>query len=323
MILVWSKFLLLLFLIYIFGNKVTKNADMIAEKKGWGRAFMGVVFISMITSFPELFTGISAASIVHSPDIAIGEIVGSCIFNLLIIGIIELLFRRNKLFENKSKKDYLPILFSLILISLLSAAILIKLKFSLLNIGFSSLLIIVFYVFFMKIIFNNRKAEKINSNYKGMSMKKAIIAFSLSSLVIIMIGIYLPIVGKELAFRMGWTDSFVGVVFLAFVTSFPELIVSFAAARIGAFDMLLGNIAGSNLFNIAIIFIIDIFYIRGDILLNISDQKIFYIGLIAATMNIVILSRLMQKKFRKFFSKIPVTAVILVLLYLISLLIIY
>lgn len=323
MILVWSKFLFLLFLIFIFGNKVTKNADIIAEKKGWGRAFMGVVFISMITSFPELFAGISAASIVDSPDISIGEIVGSCIFNFLIIGIIELFFRRNKIFENKIKKDQLPLIFSLILISILTAALYIKLSFNIMNVGISSIIIFFIYLFFMKVIFKSRKTDKKNNNYTKMSLKKAIYTFSFASLIIILVGIYLPVVGKELALRMGWTDSFVGVVFLAFVTSFPELIVSFAAARIGAFDMLLGNIAGSNLFNLAIIFMIDIFYLKGDILLSISNQKIIYIGVIAILMNLVILSNLLRGKTRKLFSIIPANAMMLIILYLISLIVIY
>jgi len=96
---VWGKFFGLLVLVYVFGTKAAESANIIAEKKGLAKAFMGAVFISAVTSFPELFTGISAVTIVDSPDLAMGEIMGSCIFNLLIIALIDIAFRKNNFFS--------------------------------------------------------------------------------------------------------------------------------------------------------------------------------------------------------------------------------
>jgi len=323
MILVWTKFFLLLILVYIFGSRVTKSADIIAEKKGWGRAFMGVVFISMVTSFPELFTGISAASIVKSPEISLGQIVGSCIFNITIIALIQIIFKKNSLFRQNSKSDLLPLLFSFFMIMLFSSTLLISFRVRILNVGISSILIFVIYVIFLRHIFKNRRSDKAGTNYRKESLKRAVISFSVSAAIIIAVGFYLPIVGKELAIKMGWTDSFVGVIFLAFVTSFPELIVSITAARIGAFEMLLGNIAGSNLFNIGIIFLIDIFYFEGDIIADVTDINIFYIGVIAAGMNMILYLTLLRGKVIRTFFKIPLNAVLILLLYILSLGIIF
>ncbi|MEN8223243.1 MAG: hypothetical protein ABFR36_08280 [Acidobacteriota bacterium] len=323
MIGVWLKFIILLILVYIFGSRVTKSSDIIAEKKGWGRAFMGVVFISMVTSFPELFTGISAASIVKSPEISLGQIAGSCIFNLTIIALVQIFFRKNSLFENNSKNDLFPLLFSFLLIVLFSSALLISFRVRILNVGISSLMIFAIYVVFLHHIFKNRKTGSEEKNYKNEKLSNAVVSFAISSLIIIAVGFYLPVVGKELALKMGWTDSFVGVIFLAFVTSFPELIVSITAARIGAFEMLLGNIAGSNLFNIGIVFIIDIFYFSGDIIADITDSNIFYIGIIAAFMNLILFFTLFRGKVVRTIFKIPLNSILILILYILSLGIIY
>ncbi len=323
MILVWGKFSFLLFLVYIFGSRITRSSDIIAEKKGWGRAFMGVVFISMVTSFPELFTGISAASIVKSPEISLGQIVGSCIFNLTIIAFIQILFRKNNLFKNNSRSGFLPLLFSFLLILLFSSALLINFRIRILNVGISSILIFLIYIIFLHKLFKHRKVEDEEENYRNEDLRKAVISFAVSSMVIIAVGFYLPVVGKELAVKMGWNDSFVGVVFLAFVTSFPELIVSITAARLGAFEMLLGNIAGSNLFNIAIVFIIDVFYFRGDIISDVTDKHIFYAGIIAILMNLALFIPFIKGKVIRTAFNIPLNVIFILSLYLISLGIIY
>ncbi len=324
MFLVWGEFFFLLILVYIFGSSVAKSSDIIAEKKGWSRAFMGVVFISMVTSFPELFTGISAASIVKSPEISLGQIVGSCVFNLTIIAIIQILFKKNKLFVKNSKSDCYPMLFSFFLMFLFSFALIISLRVRVFNVGISSIIIFTVYIVFLNKIFKNRKSDNNgDTRYENKSLSKAVFNFSISSIVIIAVGFFLPVVGKELAMKMGWSDSFVGVIFLAFVTSFPELIVSLASARIGAFEMLLGNIAGSNMFNVAIIFVIDIFYFKGDIISDISDKKIVFIGIIASVMNLLLFFMQKRGKSVKTFFLIPLNAIIILTLYLLSLVIIY
>ena len=86
---------------------------------------------------------------------------------------------------------------------------------------------------------------------------------------------------------------------------------------------LLGNIAGSNLFNIAIVFIIDIFYFSGDIIADVTDRNIFYIGMIAAFMNLLLFLTLLRGKVVRTVFKIPLNSIIILILYVISLGIIY
>ena len=320
MLLAWGKFVVLLILVYIFGSRATRSADIIAEKKKLARAFMGVVFISMITSFPELFTGISAATIVKSADLAVGEIIGSCVFNLFIIALIEGFFRKQKLYIHQKKGDIMPLGFSFLMVGLLALLLALNVGFTIFHVGISSIIIFVFYFFFLRILFKERKVIIETELYKDKKLNKEVVSFIVSAIVIIGIGMYLPIVGKEIAEVMNWSESFVGIIFLAFVTSFPELVVSISTARIGAFDMFLGNIAGSNLFNIAIIFLIDLFYLKGDVLADISTVNLTCC-IIAMMMNFIVFFALVRKSAYKLFNLISVNALLLVFLYVLNLII--
>jgi cation:H+ antiporter len=317
--LAWAKFLVLLALIYIFGVKASKSADIIAEKKRWAKAFMGVIFISMITSFPELFTGISSVVLKDSPDFAVGEILGSCIFNLLIIAVIEIFFRKNNIYQLRGKINILPLAFGFILINILTVGISLKINLHFLNVGFFSLVIIVCYLIFLRIIFNEKQGSpRGRQAYKKESLKREVIRFAISAVIIIAVGILLPVVGDEIAREMGWNHSFVGVIFLALVTSFPELVVSFTIARMGAFDMLLGNISGSNMFNLGIIFIVDVFYFKGIILNNVSISLVS-VGLVALMMNFIVFFAVVRRSSFKLLNLVSINAIILVLLYIANL----
>ncbi|HBA66501.1 MAG TPA: cation transporter, partial [Methylococcaceae bacterium] len=83
-------------------------------------------------------------------------------------------------------------------------------------------------------------------------------------------GIWLPMVAKGIAIQMHWQESFVGTLLVAFVTTVPEMVVAVTAVRINALDMAIGNIFGSNLFNIAILALEDICYKPGPILSSVA-----------------------------------------------------
>jgi cation:H+ antiporter len=83
-------------------------------------------------------------------------------------------------------------------------------------------------------------------------------------------GIGLPFVGEALAAQMGWSESFVGTLLVAAATSAPEVAVTIAAVRLGAVDMAIANLLGSNLFNITIIAVDEVFYSNGPILADVS-----------------------------------------------------
>jgi cation:H+ antiporter len=106
------------------------------------------------------------------------------------------------------------------------------------------------------------------------SLRKTLTLFCIAAVVIIGAGIWLATIGDEIAHATGWGQSFVGSLFLAFTTTLPEITVSFTLIRIGANDMAIANIIGSNLFNLSIIPIIDIIYAKGPIFAEISESHL-------------------------------------------------
>jgi len=94
--------------------------------------------------------------------------------------------------------------------------------------------------------------------------------FGVAALMVLAAGSWLPSIADQLAQAMGWSRSFVGTLFMALVTTLPEIAVTLSALRLRALDMAIGNLLGSNLFNVTILAIDDIFYTRGPLLADVS-----------------------------------------------------
>ena len=107
--------------------------------------------------------------------------------------------------------------------------------------------------------------------YPEVTLKKAISGFSLAAAAVVATGIWLPFVAKDIAELMGWGESFVGTLLVAAVTSAPEVVVTVSALRIGALDMAIANVLGSNLFNIIYLAVDDLFYTQGSVLASVNS----------------------------------------------------
>jgi cation:H+ antiporter len=95
--LLWLAFIICTATIICSGSRLSKYGDIIAEKTGLGRTWVGFIMLASITSLPELITGISAVTISNVPDIAVGAVLGSCVFNILIYAALDITYRREPL----------------------------------------------------------------------------------------------------------------------------------------------------------------------------------------------------------------------------------
>jgi len=86
---VWAQFVTCAMLVVVVGNMLSRYADILAEKTGLGRSWVGAILLAGATSLPELATGISAVTVVGDVDLAAGGVLGSCLFNLLLLGILD------------------------------------------------------------------------------------------------------------------------------------------------------------------------------------------------------------------------------------------
>ncbi len=91
--LLWVGFIVCTSVIVYSGTRLSKYGDIIAEKTGLGRTWIGVVLMASVTSLPELVTGISSVTYAGVPDIAVGDVLGSCVFNMFIISFLDAMHR--------------------------------------------------------------------------------------------------------------------------------------------------------------------------------------------------------------------------------------
>jgi cation:H+ antiporter len=145
---------------------------------------------------------------------------------------------------------------------------------ALLGFGLTTPVLLVLYLVAMRTVFAYERdhAEPVSTELDATvpALRTAIIRFALAACVVAGAGVWLPFVATDLANAMGWNKSFVGSLFVALATSMPELAVTLSALRMGALDMAIGNLLGSNLFNVLILAVDDVFYHPGVLLANVS-----------------------------------------------------
>ncbi len=285
---------------------MAKYGDIIAEKTGLGGVWIGLVLIALITSLPELFTGISAVTIVGAPDLTVGNLLGANAFNLLNLALLDIAYQNGSLLAVASRTHRLTGWFSLLLVLVVAISIFISRQYFTLGIGWIGWytpVIIILYLAFARIIFlferRQPSLQKAELYYGEEAIGKVYLYFSILAAFIIGAGIWLAMIGNEIALVTGWGQSFVGSLLLAFTTSLPEITVSFAALRIGATDMAIANMIGSNLFNMTIISIGDLLYRKGPILAPVSESHLVT-ALVVMLMTIIFIIGLRRSP-RRFF----------------------
>ncbi len=275
-------FLVLAFIIFFSGKRLSIYGDMISEYSGFGKAWFGLIMMAAVTSLPELAVGISSVAVVGSADLAIGDVIGSCVFNLFILSLLDAFMPAQPLFSKASGNHILAAALSIILIALVGMGMFLPQNIILIEwIGISSFIFIVVYFLSIRIIFRNEQRIRLKTlvepHIPNISLKKAILYYILNAIVVVSAAFILPGIAEKISVQSGLGESFVGTLFLAASTSLPEAAVSLSAIRIGAVDLAVGNLIGSNIFNILILAIDDIFYTKGPLLKYVSDENIISI----------------------------------------------
>lgn len=266
--------------IFFAGRKLSFYGDLIADLTGLGKAWIGLILMASVTSLPELVVGISSSAVVQSPDLAVGDIMGSCAFNLCILAMMDMFVPEHKsIFSVASNSHVLAISLGTILIAIAGIALFLPNEIVILPwLGVTSLLFLMVYLMSVRLIYRfelknrdtiNSKAEHLK---RGITLRKAAIMYVGFAAITVTAALFLPHFAEQIAEQTGMSKSFVGTLFLAVSTSLPEIAVSIAAIRMGAIDLAVGNLVGSNIFNIAILALDDVFYTKGHLLKDASDS---------------------------------------------------
>ena len=259
---------------------LAKSADVIAFKTGLGRSFVGVVLLATATSLPELGTGVSAIALLDEPepDLALGDAFGSNLFNLLIIGLLDLYWRDGPVLTKVGPTAAIVGALGIAVIGIAALALLAHgatTAMSGWHIGPPSVALLAMFLLAMLLIYRSGQAEgqaEGGEEYESGSLPGAFLRYLVSAALVVGAAVWLANSGDRIAEAMGWEASFVGTQFLAFSTSLPELAASFAAVRLGAPELAIGNILGSNVFNMGfVLFLDDVAFVDGAIWAVASD----------------------------------------------------
>ena len=279
MILAWSAFAVCGALILIAGSQLSREADQFADATGLSRSFVGLLLLATVTSIPEMVTGISAAAFVEEPNLAVGNVLGACVVNLVVLGMLDVLRRGESVYTRASQGHILSAGFGVIMIGFVGFNVLLgerALLPALGHVGVSSFIILLFYVVSLGAIYRYEHrvpGPDASSEFVGapVDMRGAARRFLVAAIVVVGAALVLPFVGDRIAGVMGWEETFVGTLFLAIVTTLPEMAVTVGAIRLGQIDLAIGDLLGSNLFNVATICFSDIAYAPGPILAHVSS----------------------------------------------------
>ena len=122
----WLEFAVCAALIAMAGPVLTHYGDVIARLTGLSRSWIGLVLLATATSLPELFTGISAVTVAGAPNIAVGDALGSCVFNLVMLVLLDEMSRDEPMYRRIDQGHILTAGFGVILIGAAGAILLLS-----------------------------------------------------------------------------------------------------------------------------------------------------------------------------------------------------
>jgi len=272
---VWFKFAMCLAIILVAGSRLAKYGDALGEKTRLGRAWIGIVLLATVTSMPELATGVSSVTLLGKPNLTLGDLFGSNLLNIVIIALLDVVYTKGPLLYYVGTGVVFVAALNGMFLAVVATFMYIVQHVSSLAIGnyigLYSPILFGLYLLTQYMLFHYRPAEHENPSaiarkdrYSALEMRRVITGFCVAAIVTVGAGIWLSYIGDEMAQVTGLGTTFVGTLFLATATSAPEIAVCLAAVRLGALDMAVGNVLGSNIFNMGvIIFVDDLAYTKG------------------------------------------------------------
>jgi cation:H+ antiporter len=265
------------------GTVLAKVGDGIAERTGIGAVFVGALLVAFATSLPELGTDVTAAA-ANAPDLAIGDLFGSSMANMAILAIVDLR-HRGRLLPTVELGHTRVAAIAIGLTSLAALGVSAPRGIAVAGVGITSLALAFGYVaalaWFRRVPPLGAAAptptplrEPMRFRDRWTGTGTLVRRFVTAAAVLAMAAPVLALSMEEVANRSGISQGFLGVSVLAATTSLPELATSLAAAKLGAYDLAVGNLLGSNAANMAMILLVDIAYRPGPILAAVDDSHV-------------------------------------------------
>jgi cation:H+ antiporter len=285
--------------VIFFGIRLAVYGDALATLTGWGRLFVGSVLVALATSLPELSTNISAVRLdPPNPGLAVGNVLGANMLNMFNLSlVVQFLGGKRFLQQVAPQQGYLAVLAILMTgLAVLFGAV--KMDLALWQTGLSSVLLIVVFVAGMWVVYATRPQEQDENGEAeertGMTLRRAWLLFLAVSAGVVVAGFFLAWSADQIAGITGVASSTLGILAVSLVTTMPEMSSAIAAARIGAADLGVAGLFGSNAFNASILFYVDPFY-RDGILGNQTEPAHFIAGGVAIGLMFAVLALILWR----------------------------
>lgn len=275
------------------GIQLTRRADEIARLTGLARIVVGSLFLAVGTSLPELLVDISAVR-QNMPDLAIGDLVGSSLFNLLILAGADLIHKGpGTVFSRTSAAHALTASMSISVTGVAAIAIFYGphlAKFAFGEFGVGPLAIVLIYALGLRTIFSDSRVmmvvapDTVETQKKSsltresrkpypMQLMRPLTAYIIAVFVLLVAAPFFSKSAASIAATYEMTNTFAGTTIVAAATSLPELVSTITAIRSGSIDLAIGNIFGSNAFNMILIAPLDMIH-EGPLLASVSQSHL-------------------------------------------------
>jgi len=273
---VWLIFVLTAAGIVLAATQLAKYGDVIALRTGMGGMFIGVLLLAGATSLPELLTSINSLQ-QNSPNLAAGNLLGSNTFNMFLLAILDIAHRNQRILRKAALKHAVTGSLAVFMIGLVAFFMLANIKWKIGWVGMDSLILIAVYILAVRIIHRENTGiapskAKPEIPKDTPPLWKGILGFTLAAATLVVITPVMVQNADKIAEITGLGTTFIGTTLVALVTSLPELVTTLAAIKIGAADMAIGNLFGSNLFNMFAIGFTDLFFTHGRFLAAIDPS---------------------------------------------------
>jgi cation:H+ antiporter len=319
---VWLTFFISSAIVVIAAIQLAKNGDAISIRTGLGGMFVGLILMAGATSLPELLATINSFR-QGIPDLAAGNLFGSNMFNMLLIAVIDIVFFRMRVLRFVAYRHTLSGSMSVFMITLAVLLVVTNIDIRIGWVGLDAILLMAAYVAALAVIqkyspASEEAAEVIDD--EAPTLRKAIIGFSIATLVLVLAMPYLVTSSNEIAEITGLTTGFIGTALVAFVTSLPELVATLAAVKLGTYDLAIGNLFGSNMFNMFILGIADLFL--ADRFIGVIASDFVLVGMVGLILTLIAAIG-NQVNFKRKIGFIEIDALLILILYFVGMYMIY
>jgi cation:H+ antiporter len=319
--------------VWLAGSRLTHYADAISRATGLGQALIGVMLLAWVTSLPEI--GVTAtASVEGNAELAVNNLIGSIALQVALLAVVDFVIGKDALTAVVPEPTtMLEGSLNVILISFAAGAMVVG-DVGFYGVGLWAWGCLLLYIASVWALSNARgrtawlvarggevdrflieqkyEKERFVGDEAG-DLRMLLAKTTAVAVVVLIAGFVLARSGDAIAQQSGLGQSFVGFVVLAFATSLPELSTALTAARLGLYTMAISDILGTNIINVALIFLVDLLDPGDPVLNRVGDFAVFG-ALLAVILTALFLAGLAERRDRSIF-RMGYDSVIVLLVY--------